>query len=310
MTYASSSADGSDGQFPVPGEDDGEDSVSVLAIGARRFPPPPNCYKCGKPGVDGSDYLACCGIWLAVQMFCNLCHCPTRKQQFDKSGCRGRWYFPMCGTDDDTGASPGVGHEVPTPDEMVLVLRHHRRTAALRERQSSERSAPPLCSGRVNVVMLLPPAPDPPASAAPPSSAVPPAAPVGMPAAPPAASTPAARTGQPATTSAAKSQPRPTREASSRQRRRAQGPTAAESVAERRLIVYEPQQRSGRQPQASPPMQLLWTVVPGDQVPLLSKGEFEAAVKRSGGRLLGKFTSAPATNRTSTTDLKLFFAAV
>jgi hypothetical protein len=33
-------------------------------------------------------------------------------------------------------------------------------------------------------------------------------------------------------------------------------------------------------------MQLLWTVVPGDQVPLLSKGEFEAAVKRSGGRLL------------------------
>ena len=244
-------------------------------------------------------------------MFCNLCHCPTRKQQFDKSGCRGRWYFPMCGTDDDTGASPRVGHEVPTPEEMVLVLRHHRRTAALRERQSSERSAPPLRTSRVNAVMLLAPAPDPPTSVAPPSGAVPPAAPICEPAAPPSAPAPAApRTGQPASTSAAKSQPRPPREAPSRQRRRAQRPTAAESVAERRLIVYEPQQRSGRQPQASPPMQLLWTVVPGDQVPLLSKGEFEAAVKRSGGRLLGKFTSAPATNRTSTTDLKLFFAAV
>ena len=50
--------------------------------------------------------------------------------------------------------------------------------------------------------------------------------------------------------------------------------------------MYAPQRRSGSQLQASPAMQLLWTVVPGDQVPLLSKGEFEAAVKRSGGRLL------------------------
>ena len=33
-------------------------------------------------------------------------------------------------------------------------------------------------------------------------------------------------------------------------------------------------------------MQLLWTVVPGDQVPLFSKGKFEAAVKKFGGRLL------------------------
>ena len=103
-------------QYPAPSTDDGEDMVSVLAIGARRFPPPPNRHKCGKPGVDGSDYLVCCGIWLAVQMFCNLCHCPTRKQQFDRTGCRGRWYFPLCGTDDETGASPGAGHEVATPD--------------------------------------------------------------------------------------------------------------------------------------------------------------------------------------------------
>ena len=44
VTYASGSAYGSDGQFPGPGEDDGEDSVSVLEIGARRFPPPPNCF--------------------------------------------------------------------------------------------------------------------------------------------------------------------------------------------------------------------------------------------------------------------------
>jgi hypothetical protein len=69
-------------------------------------------------------------------------------------------------------------------------------------------------------------------------------------------------------------------------------------VAERRLVVYVPRKPSGPQPQASPPLRLLWTVVPGDQVPLFSKGEFEAAVKKFGGRLL--------TNDDSDADVTLY----
>ena len=42
VAYARDSAYWSDGQFPEPGGSEGEDSVSVLAIGARRFLPPPN----------------------------------------------------------------------------------------------------------------------------------------------------------------------------------------------------------------------------------------------------------------------------
>ena len=80
--------------------------------------------------------------------------------------------------------------------------------------------------------------------------------------------------------------PQPKRAATGRHGKRAPKPAAAASVEERRLVVYAPQPVPTAQPQASPPLQLTWTVVPGDQVPLFLKGEFECAVKKFGGRLL------------------------
>ena len=68
--------------------------------------------------------------------------------------------------------------------------------------------------------------------------------------------------------------------------KRATMPVAATSVEERRLVVYAPRPAPAAQPQASPPLLLTWTVVPGDQVPLFSKGEFERVVKQLEGRLL------------------------
>ena len=195
----------------------------------------------------------------------------------------------MCGTDDDTTESPGVGHEVASPEEMAMVIRHHRRTAALQERQRAERAASPFRTARTSVgaVMLLPPSPAPvsytesPARPTHPvdSSAGPAArASLPVPAAPlgeqrPAGSVPAAG-------------PQPKRAATGRHGKRAPKPAAAASVEERRLVVYAPQPVPTAQPQASPPLQLTWTVVPGDQVPLFSKGEFERVVKQLGGRLL------------------------
>ena len=84
-------------------------------------------------------------------MFYDLCHSPTRKSQFLRSGYRGRWGYPMCGIAEDTGASPGSGHEAVTPAEMVLVRRHQRRLPALRERQVVERAQSPSRTARTSV---------------------------------------------------------------------------------------------------------------------------------------------------------------
>ena len=106
----------------------------IFAVGTARVRPPPDCPKCRKPSVTGSDYLACCKNWLITPMFCNLCHSATRALTFNRSDCRGRWSLPMCGADGNTDVTPGDGHVTATAEEMAIVLRHHGRVAALRER--------------------------------------------------------------------------------------------------------------------------------------------------------------------------------
>ena len=295
-----------EGQSSGWGAYEGDDAAHAFAVGSRRFPPAPVCGKCGKPGVEGCDFLGCCGTWLVAQMFCNLCHSPTRKSQFERSGCRGRWCFPMCGADDDTGASPGSGHEVATPEEMALVMRHYRRTAALRERQSAERAAaaPRGTRSTVGAVTLLAISPSPPADAGPSAESKPPAPPTGetlssQTAIVAAAPLPAtdARNPPPVGPKVSAEKP-PKGNASPKRGGRGAAPAAAKPVMERSMVVYKPPPSTGGQPTVSPPLDLTWTVVAGNQVPLFSKGEFEKAVRSVGGRLL--------TSDDSETDVTVF----
>jgi hypothetical protein len=179
----------------------------------------------------------------------------------------------MCGVDGNTDATPGDGHATATAEEMIIVLRHHGRMVALRERQTRERSRTAQVGGRsVNAVSSQPTSPLPSAGGTTGRADSPP-----QPQLEPAAVASSPRGGEPAATASSKRKKK--KVAATSQRVQA----AQATVTERSLVPYVP---TALLVQHGPPLALNWIIIEGDQPPLLSKGEFDRAVIKAGARIV------------------------
>ena len=66
--------------------------------------PPPVCPACGKEGLTGVLFLACCGILAKDAIRCDTCGCLILVSQFNRTGCKAHAMMPMCAPADGDGA--------------------------------------------------------------------------------------------------------------------------------------------------------------------------------------------------------------